>query len=72
MPHLDPVLPLVPGELVLVHDSGWQRKRAQGRQSPQRLGEASDRPRPSLTQMVTFFFLPNKTIYFLICNISDN
>lgn len=27
VPHLDPVLPLVPGELVLVHDSELQRQR---------------------------------------------
>lgn len=31
VPHLDAVLPLVPGELVLVHDSGARRKRERPR-----------------------------------------
>lgn len=67
VPHLDPVLPLVPGELVLVHDSGSQRKRAQSRH-PRGLGAACDRPLSTLTQTLTV--LSNKTIYFLRCSIS--
>lgn len=69
VPHLDPVLPLVPGELVLVHDSGLQRRGHGTVTTEGRERQAAGHRSPA---NLVFFQIRPHSVYFLMCSISDH